>query len=44
MRRNTFLVMNLGLDVVDDIRATSNSLSGEGFDKDLHAAARAETE
>uniref|UniRef100_A0A453CNJ9 Uncharacterized protein n=1 Tax=Aegilops tauschii subsp. strangulata TaxID=200361 RepID=A0A453CNJ9_AEGTS len=39
VRRNALLVLDLGLDVVDGVRALnlkSNGLAGEGLHKDLH--------
>ena len=43
IRRNTFLVLDLGLDVVDCVRGLDlegDRLSREGFDEDLHLAWR----
>ena len=39
IRRNSLLVLDLGLDVVDSISGLdlkSDGLAGEGLDKDLH--------
>ena len=39
VRRNSFLVLNLLLDLVNGVRALhlkGDGLSSEGFDKDLH--------
>jgi streptomycin 6-kinase len=47
VRRNTFLVLDLGLDIVDGIRGLNlkgNSLSSEGLDEDLHTTTKAEDE
>jgi hypothetical protein len=41
--RNAFLVLNLGLDVVDRVRRLDierDSLSGKGFDEDLHSSTK----
>ena len=40
IRRNAFLILNLGLDVVDGVRGLDlegDGLSGEGLNEDLHA-------
>merc|ERR1711898_41415 len=43
--RDTFLVLDLGLDVLDGVRwlnVEGNSLSGEGLDEDLHTTSESE--
>ena len=45
--RNAFLVLNLGLDVVNGVRGfnlKSNGLASEGLDEDLHATTETEDE
>merc|ERR1719187_580928 len=45
IRRNAFLVLNLGLDIFNGIAGLnlqSDGLSSEGLDKDLHATSQAE--
>jgi hypothetical protein len=45
IRRNAFLVLNLGLDVVNGIRrlhVKGDGLARQGFDEDLHATTKAE--
>jgi len=45
--RDTLLVLNLGLDVVDGVgglNLESNGLAGEGLDEDLHTTAEAKNE
>jgi len=45
IRRNAFLVLNLGLDILNGIAGLnlqSDGLSSEGLDKDLHATSQAE--
>merc|ERR1712087_910726 len=45
IRRNTFLVLDLGLDVVDGIRwfdIEGDGLSSQGLDEDLHSSAKTE--
>ena len=45
--RNTFLVLNLGLDVLDCVRwlnIKGDGLSSEGLDKDLHTSSESEHE
>ncbi len=47
VRGDSFLVLDLGLDVVDGVGAfdlQGDSLSGESFHKDLHATAETEDE
>jgi hypothetical protein len=47
VRRNTLLVLDLGLDVVDSVGRLdfeSDSLSGQGLDKDLHTSTKTEDE
>ena len=45
VRRNTLLILNLGLDIVNGIRRLhlkSNSFTSEGLDKDLHTTTETE--
>ena len=45
--RNTFLVLDLGLDVLDSVRwlnIKGDGLSGEGLDEDLHTTSQSEDE
>jgi hypothetical protein len=45
VRRDTFLVLNLGFDIVNSIRGFNlegDGLPRQGLDKDLHAAAETE--
>jgi len=45
--RDSFLVLDLGLDVVDGVRwldLEGNSLTGEGLDEDLHTTTKSEDE
>ena len=47
IRRDTFLVLNLGLDILNGIgllNVEGDSLTGEGLDEDLHSTAEAEHE
>merc|ERR1719300_1475233 len=45
VRRNAFLVLNLGLDILNSVRwlhLQSDGLASESFHKDLHSAAQSE--
>merc|ERR1719232_2529584 len=45
LRGNAFLILNLGLDVVNCVRRLNiecECLSGQGLDKDLHTTAKTE--
>ena len=47
VRRDTFLILDLGLDIVDGIRGLNlegDGLSGESLDEDLHTTTKAEDE
>jgi len=47
IRRNTFLVLDLSLDVVNGIGwfdIKSDGFSGEGFDEDLHSSSKSQDE
>ena len=47
VRRDTLLILNLGLDVVDRVRGLdleSDGLSGQGLDEDLHTTTETEDE
>ena len=47
IRRDSFLVLNLGLDVVDSVRRLNvegDGLSSQGLDKDLHTSTKTEDE
>ncbi len=47
IRGNTFLVLDLGLDVVNGVRRfniESDGLSGKGLDEDLHSSAKTENQ
>jgi hypothetical protein len=44
VRRNTLLILNFGLDVIDGVRRLhleGDSLSGQSLDEDLHATTQA---
>ena len=45
VRRNSFLILNLGFNIVNGIRRLNlkgDGLSGKGFDEDLHATTETE--
>jgi len=47
IRRNSFFVLDLGLDVIDGVRSLnieSNGLACQSFDEDLHTTSESENE